>query len=701
MKKKFYCLFLVSFFALFTFNSCQDDTVEINVPDEQETLIPNSVLTDLMLRTASNDGSLDNVLDSANCLSINLPVTIIANGITITINTLEDLELIEAVFEEFENDDDILEFLFPITIILNDYTEVNINNFDELETFIDECENVDDTDIECVDFQYPISFSLYDSNFQITETVVIESDEALYQFLEDLNNSDDGVVLASLNFPVTLVYANGETIVVNTHDELESAINSAEEDCENVDDDCNTEDVEMYLQECHWRIAAYNEDDVFENLYLFFNENDDLQILNGSTTQYIEGNWSTSLSNDGHVEIVISELNAFQEDLGGSWIVVECDDDRFELVRELEGAVTTMVIEQECEDDLECSAQEISMYLQECFWYAGTNLFVNIAAEEFHFGENNIVEVINSPTNQLTDTGAWEVTLSDQGVFVSLNFNLEPLNLFNRDWRVIECDEDRIKMVHGDDYIVFERDCNTNTYDCEDLQANFGDECESNGLVGFINENCECQVEDENPFDCFEDLTVTECDYEGNGFADFDLDAIFDCPEDNVSYQFFETLADAEAYVNPLLSPYTNIVASSQTIYVRVELAGTTNFEIFEVQLIVEDCSTTDCTEDNVYINLTECHWNIVNYNGSDDLIIYNFDFEANSGIVVIYTDNETIDAFWSTSQSEDGVIISFSNVAGANIQAITGDWLVVECTDDRLELVRENDFMVLERDCN
>ena len=35
---------------------------------------------------------------------------------------------------------------------------------------------VDDDNIECVDFVYPISFSLYDSAFQILDTVVIEND---------------------------------------------------------------------------------------------------------------------------------------------------------------------------------------------------------------------------------------------------------------------------------------------------------------------------------------------------------------------------------------------------------------------------------------------------------------------------------------------------------------------------------------------
>ena len=80
----------------------------------------------------------------------------------------------------------------------------------------------------------------------------------------------------------------------------------------------------------------------------------------------------------------------------------------------------------------------------------------------------------------------------------------------------------------------------------------------------------------------------------------------------------------------------------------------------------------------------------------------WNFDFEENSQIVVIYTDTQTIDAAWTTSQSNEGVVITFSNVAGPNIQAITGEWLVVECEDDRLQLHRGDDILVLEQqDCD
>ncbi len=69
----------------------------------------------------------------------------------------------------------------------------------------------------------------------------------------------------------------------------------------------------------------------------------------------------------------------------------------------------------------------------------------------------------------------------------------------------------------------------------------------------------------------------------------------------------------------------------------------------------------------------------------------------------MIYTDTIIIDAGWSTSTTEDGVVIEFSNVAGPNIQAINGNWLVVECTANQLILHNDTDSnneIVLVRTC-
>ena len=68
--------------ALF-FASCQDESVEIINPNEQEAIVPNSSLSNLMLRTSANAVSNDNVLDNSDCFSVELPVTVVVGNITI------------------------------------------------------------------------------------------------------------------------------------------------------------------------------------------------------------------------------------------------------------------------------------------------------------------------------------------------------------------------------------------------------------------------------------------------------------------------------------------------------------------------------------------------------------------------------------------------------------------------------------------
>ena len=166
-------------------------------------------------------------------------------------------------------------------------------------------------------------------------------------------------------------------------------------------------------------------------------------------------------------------------------------------------------------------------------------------------------------------------------------------------------------------------------------------------------------------------------------------------------FAFYLTIDDAETQVNALASPFINTIAYEQTIYSRVALAGDPSiFEIFEHHLIVENCYEESCSEGDVDNILQECSWQIVSYNASDNLIDFYLMFQANQNLI-IEGQGLNIDASWTTSQSDEGVILTFDSVAGPNIQAITGEWLVVECEVDRLQLHRGDDVIVLERNCD
>jgi hypothetical protein len=656
MKPKFKIFLLLSLFALLFVTSCQKEVFE-ETQNEDQILNPNSTIVNLMQSTVTNNGSVDDILDESNCFTVNLPVTIVANGITITINSLDDLELLEEIFEEFNDDNDFLEFFFPITIILNNYTQITIENEDQLNDFIEECIGNDEV-IECVDFVYPISFSIFNSEFVIIDTVVIHSDEELYEFLNNLNNSNDNVVIASLNFPVSLKYADGTIVEVHSNQELQAAMELAEELCDDDNEDCDLgiQGLEEILKECQYEAKFYSANNDLLNVnQLDFNADGEL-IVNGVITVTEEGTWSLSETDEGYV-LTIEGLEAF-ENVNGNWLLTNCYN---EYLTFTDGDVR-MKLDQDCENDIDCSAQEISANLVECQWYGVSSLYNTVAPEIFTFFENGTVSIANDPT---ANSGTWDIQLTSAGVVLVLHFDNDPNNLLSREWLILECDDQRIKGWNGDHYVVFEQDCN-------------------NG----------------NPFECYHDTELVKCDDDVlDGLTEFNLELAYpNCNNDDVEVSFHATLGDAETDVNQLPTAYTN-VTNPQIIYAKVTLAGSTTYEVFEVQLYVEDCTTDECTELEVDDYLQTCVWNIVSYNESDDLVIFTLDFNENQDLTIT-GDGQTITAGWSTSQSNDGVVVDFSNVAGSNIQAITGSWTIVECAPDRLKMVKGDDFMVLEQDC-
>ena len=207
--------------------SCQQEESDIITPDSQEVIDANSNLALLLLQTTSNDGSQDDILDNASCIEINLPVTVTINNELIIINTENDITLVEENIDASDTDDDIIEISFPITITLSNHSEVSVANEEELLQYAINC--LGENNIPCVDFQYPISFSVFNSDFQNADVVTINHDEAMYEFMVSIGN--DAAIFASLNYPVILIYDNGNTIEINSNIALEAAINNADQNC--------------------------------------------------------------------------------------------------------------------------------------------------------------------------------------------------------------------------------------------------------------------------------------------------------------------------------------------------------------------------------------------------------------------------------------------------------------------------------------
>ncbi len=463
MKSKMRILLLIPFFALLFFTSCQEETVEITPPAESEALVANSMLTSFISSTSAKDGSADNIIDKASCLSVELPVTVVVNGLEIIVDSTEDYKVIEAIFNKFEDDEDKLDIVFPITIVLADHTEIVLNNREDLENLIKECrdENEPDDDIECIDFQYPISFSVYDTEFQVIDVITLENDRELHRFVKRVANAE---VLASLNFPVTMLLADGSSVVVNNNEELESTINEAKDACDEDDDndygddDFTKERLDEYLKICPWVVHEFerNEQDntaQYKEYALNFKE-DNIVVMRARGGDILTGTWSTRVTDRGALLKLEFENLA---DFTLEWIVYDIEYGKIKLY---EVGGNRIIMKKNCDVVIDITKERIKNYLQECLWRVA-RLSVDGADNEkdyigtpLKFLENDVVKI--RVNGELVE-GTYEIGVRNTG-FV-LKITLEGRPDLKLEWLITFLEPGLIKLENENNKMVLKRHC--------------------------------------------------------------------------------------------------------------------------------------------------------------------------------------------------------------------------------------------------
>lgn len=330
-------------FALVILNGCQQEVVEINNPPGDQVITPNSVVADLVERTSLKDGSPDNVLDHASCISLVLPVTVRVNGNEMIVSTEADLKMIEDMLDELEGEEEDVVLIFPVTVLLADYTEMTLHNQDELDTLRDQCtEGGEDDDIECVDFKYPIICSIYDTENQISDVITVNSDIELH----DLFDYFDDDKICSFDFPVTLVQVGGEEIVIHNNDELEDILKNAINECDEEDDRYENDDhsadhleddnpvISSIIVESLWRVVEYlHEDEDKTQFYngFQFNFMTEGNVIVSNGTDELEGTWSVINGSGTDTFVLDFGQTAPFDEFNDDWVIVEYQDTKLDL----------------------------------------------------------------------------------------------------------------------------------------------------------------------------------------------------------------------------------------------------------------------------------------------------------------------------------------------------------------------------------
>jgi hypothetical protein len=306
-------VFILAIALLFT--ACRKEETELIQTPEEEVLNANSNMASLITRTTSNDGSEDNIVDRANCFDIIFPYTVTVNLEQVVVNSQDDLALIECVFDASDSDTDTLTIDFPITILLDDFSQISINSISEFNNYVSSCsgEHEVDMDIECIDFEYPIVASRFNASNELLETITLEDDAQLYGFIGTISEND----ITTMDFPLEVTLYDATQISVNNFVELESVITNAIEACDEDDDydysdddceDCTTSDLQDILVNCtDWTVNrlkrfATDYDNNYDGYYFNFFSDNTLSVFWGSTTVY--GTWTANGSGNT-LEVVI------------------------------------------------------------------------------------------------------------------------------------------------------------------------------------------------------------------------------------------------------------------------------------------------------------------------------------------------------------------------------------------------------------
>ena len=452
-----------------TFTSCQEEFEPL--PEEgleQEAIAANSTTAKLIENTTSNDGSFDNIVDESSCFNIKFPYAVKVNGFELTINSHEDLDAIEEIFDALEEDEDILDIIFPITISLADYAEITLDGIEDLRELAQECkEDGDDDDIECIDFVYPITVYTFDINNEETGNVSVEGDKDLRRFFAGLDDND----LISLNFPITLKLYDGSTMVVDSNAALANAIENAKEMCDeddandHNDDDFTQERLENYLVECPWLIHEVKRDnqlqtDQYIDYVMNFKDDGTVKVVDREGYM-LNGTWSTRVS-----EYRVLLKLEFDElvDFTLEWYVYEVGEGKIKLYA---GDDNKIIMYMGC-DIINDDPNTLREILTECSWiikrvFDDNQEIKRLLGFEFNFEAGGAVTL---SSGDIVSQGNWEITANAQGRLVmAITMGDEPGVSF--EWPLSELRQDRLKFeIPGTDYeLVLERNCDNDDND--------------------------------------------------------------------------------------------------------------------------------------------------------------------------------------------------------------------------------------------
>ena len=300
--------------------SCQTEENEV-IQDPNQNLSNVSPLTTLLTRVTQNPTSGDNIIDNSSCFSVVLPVTVIVNGQNIVVSTQADYQTVQDAIDAFSNDDDIVNFIYPITIQFQNFSTQVLQNSDDLDDVIDDCGEDDGFDeIDCISFNFPIVINVYNANNQLANTITINNNTDLYNFLENLEDNE----YVAIQYPISLIDSNGVNVTITSNDQLEDVIEDSIDDCDDSPSGGGSSTLSSIIVEGTWYVSYFFDDTDETSDYagynFTFNVSGTVTVVNNTTI--INGSWSNYIDS-GDEKLEFSFDGSVLDELEDDWEVTE------------------------------------------------------------------------------------------------------------------------------------------------------------------------------------------------------------------------------------------------------------------------------------------------------------------------------------------------------------------------------------------
>lgn len=315
------------------FSSCQKES-ESQFQSAQN-LTKTSLLTTFMGRVSQSPTAKDNILDGTSCFAVVLPVSLTVNSITVAVNDISQYETVREIKNAYANDDDLVNFSFPIRLRFPNFQEIVVTNQQEYNTVFANCgANVIFDEIPCIDFNYPVVLNSYNSATQTPNTITISSNSHLYNFLEGLTSNE----FYNIVYPLSMTLSNGKSVVFNSNGALQAGI-------ENVIDDCDDDPAaDLLLSEVivsgSWKISRFidgveDETSDYQDYVFTFSANGNSLAVRNATSH--SGNWASYLESDYSI-LELSFIGDTLEEIEDDWRVIEFSETLIELSNESGGS---------------------------------------------------------------------------------------------------------------------------------------------------------------------------------------------------------------------------------------------------------------------------------------------------------------------------------------------------------------------------